>query len=447
MTNSHQQSRNLSAYRGHIVSPIDGSRLNDIRDGLLVVDENGQIVFVGAESEFDKDAANLQDKIIRRLDFGKRLIMPGMVDTHLHLPQVTATGKSGEHLMNWLQRFIFPSEIRCRDAVYARKIAKWFFDEMACNGTTTGVVMTTVHKEATDIAFQIASERGLRVIMGKMMMNANAPPELTEELSASLSASHELCQKWHGADGGRLMYAFTPRFAPTSTSELLKECGKLWQESKGSYLHTHLAESQDEIDFVKGQYPSARSYVDVYHSFGLLGKNSVMAHSIHLDEQDIKLLRETDSSLAHCPSSNFFLKSGVFQYNRILKSGIRFGLGSDVAAGPQMSLFCVMKDANYMQPHDWLGPEELLYRATLGGARALALEARIGSLDAGKEADFIVVDPRRRTGIISDILDRSIDEILSALVFLGDDRIIDATFVRGRQLFSRENQESELVTA
>jgi len=428
--------KNLTAYRGHIISPKDDLNLKDVRDGVLIVDDSGLILFCGAWAEFQTHD-NFK-RLKHTVNFGDKIILPGLIDMHLHLPQVTVTGKSGEHLMKWLERFVFPSEARCADPAYALQISNWFFDELVRNGTTLGVVFSTIHKEATDIAFEVASKVGCRAIMGKVMMNVNAPPALTENLNDSLKASHELCQKWHGHDGGRLMYAYTPRFAVTSTSELMSECGKLWQANPGTYMHTHLAESQEEIDFVKELFPNTRSYVDVYKQHGLLGKNNIMAHAIHLDDDDMDVLASTDSSLAHCPSSNFFLKSGVFPYRRVQKKGIRFGIGSDVAAGPQMSLLCVMKDANYIQPDEWLQPVELLYRATLGGAKALDLDSKIGSLDEGKEADFVVVDPTHRTGIIDDILSKPTEEILSALVFLGDDRVVEATYVRGKEIFNYE---------
>jgi len=209
----------------------------------------------------------------------------------------------------------------------------------------------------------------------------------------------------------------------------------LFAKHPGTYVHTHLSEAKEEIQFVATQFPTARSYLDVYKSFGIIGKRTVFAHAIHLDDQDIKTVADTHSSLAHCPSSNFFLKSGVFLYAKISAAGCLFGLGSDVAAGPSMSLFNVMKDANYMQPDIWIEPPELLYRATLGGAKAAHLDHLIGSLTVGKEADFIVVDASRKSGIVDNILSQPTDEILSSLVFLGDDRLIEATYVRGRCIF------------
>ncbi len=437
---NHTKSNNdpVIVYRGHIVSPVSEASYDDIIGGALVVNDEGVIIDVGTYEKVEKKWT-----FKAAYDYGDRLILPGLIDLHLHLPQVTQTGKSGEHLLNWLEKYIFPAESRFHDVEHARKIARWFFDELARNGTTTAVVMTTVHAKSTSVAFEVAAERGNRVIMGKVMMDANCPDTLSEKSSESVGLSHDLAQTWHGYDKGRLLYAFTPRFAVTSTPELLKETGKVWASVPNSYLHTHLAESEEEVQFVKEQFPKCRSYVDVYEQFGLIGKNSVLAHAIHLDDTDLKRLSITKSSLAHCPSSNFFLKSGVFKYFKVREAGVLFGLGSDVAAGPHMSMFTVMKDANYMQPEQWLTATELFYRSTLGGAEAAHLSHIVGSLTPGKEADFIVVDPRKKSGIADDILSQPTDEILSALVFLGDDRLIDATFVRGKCIhMSKEGQAS-----
>ncbi|MBK9206375.1 MAG: guanine deaminase [Candidatus Obscuribacter sp.] len=424
------------AYRGHIISPTvqidEGGReichYIDYQDGLLVVDNTGKVIAVGPFAE-------LASTDLEIVDYGRRLILPGLVDLHLHLPQVTQTAKSGEHLLAWLNRFIFPAEAKFASVEYARKIAHWFFDELAKNGTTMAVVFTTIHKAACQVAFEEALAKGSRVIMGKVMMDTNSPDALTEDTTTSIKESEELARVWHGQNDGLLQYAFTPRFGVTSTKELLAGVGKSWQKFPGTYIHTHLSEAREEIQFVHQQFPDARSYLDVYKNFGMTGARSVFAHAIHLDDADIVSVKQTGSALAHCASSNFFLKSGVFQYKKVWEAGCRFGLGSDVAAGPQMSLFTVMKDANYIQPDHWLEPRELLYRGTLGGARAIYMDDQIGSLEAGKEADFIVVDPRKKTGIVDDILEHGTDEILASLVFLGDDRLIDKTFVRGRLIY------------
>jgi guanine deaminase len=420
----------LTAYLGHIISPLSQSDYLDYRDGALVVSSSGKIVAVGPWCDLKQRFAGA-----RVIDFGQRLILPGLVDLHLHLPQVTQTGRSGEHLLSWLNRYIFPAEARFKDVGHARKIANWFFDELARNGTTLACVMTTIHKDATDVAFEVAAAKGIRVIMGKVMMDTNSPEALTEDREESVQQSRYLAGKWHGHDNDRLLYAFTPRFAVSCTSELLQAVGRLKDEFPGSFIHTHLAEAREEIQFVAEQYPEARSYLDVYARAKMLGKRSIFAHAIHLDDQDISTVKSTESSLAHCPSSNFFLKSGVFPYQKMQQADVLFGLGSDVAAGPAMSMFCVMKDGQFIQPTYWIDPRELLYRATLGGARAAWLDKQVGSLEESKEADFIVVDPRRKTGIVDNILSQSSEEILSSLVFLGDDRLIEATYVRGRSIY------------
>lgn len=431
--------RKPRAHRGHIISPLPGGGLLDVRDGLLFVDEKGRIAYAGPFDEYDGSLP-----VDSLEDHGKRLILPGFIDLHIHLPQVTQTARSGEHLLQWLDKYIFPAESRFSDLEHAEKIALWFFDELVRNGTTTAVVFTTIHKRAADCAFAVARRSGIRAVMGKVMMDENAPEELTETASVSLEESFELYEKWHGQDDGRLLYAYTPRFAVTSSRELLAGVGELLEKSPGSFMHTHLSESTGEIEFVARQFPGYRDYVDVYDRHGLLGERSILAHAIHLSDGELKVLADRKSVLAHCPSSNFFLKSGVFQYTRVLNAGIRFGLGSDVAAGPQMSMFGVMKDANYIQPSDWLTPRELFYRSTLAGAEALGLAERTGSLEQGKEADFIIVDPTRRTGIADDILEQTTDDILSSMVFLGDDRIVISTFVRGECLFKKNEKHRQV---
>jgi guanine deaminase len=449
-------SSKLTAYLGHIISPLSEDAYLDYKEGALLVDGLGRIAAVGSWADLccasivmqAKQSANL--KIV---DCGARIIMPGLVDLHLHLPQVTQTGRSGEHLLTWLNRYIFPAETKFSNLAHARKIANWFFDELARNGTTLACVMATIHKEATDEAFAIAAVKGNRVIMGKVMMVANSPEALTEDPQRSVEESRELARKWHGFDDNRLQYAFTPRFAVSVTRELMADVARLKAEFPGSYIHTHLAEAREEIQFVAELYPEARSYLDVYDRASMLGPRSVFAHAIHLDDHDIQKVKSSGSAIAHCPSSNFFLKSGVFHYQKMQNAGVLFGLGSDVAAGPAMSMFCVMKDAQFMQPDYWIDPRQLLYRATLGGARAAGLDESVGSLEVGKEADFIVVDPRRKTGIVDDILAQPTDEILSSLVFLGDDRLIEATFVRGRAIYQSgfagqpENLEGQAASA
>jgi len=423
--------KKYTAYLGHVISPKSASSLTNIPNGAVVVDEKGKIVDVGEWTKLKRN----YNGMVRVVDYGQKIISPGFVDLHLHLPQIPQTGRSGKTLLDWLDSFVFPAEARFADTRHARKIANWFFDELARNGTTLSAIFTTIHKDATDAAFEIAASKGHRVIMGKVLMDANSPKALTEDTETSLREAEELCKRWHGYDNNRLLYAFIPRFAVTASKDLLAGCGKLWKKYKGTYLHTHLAETKDECAFVKKLFPSSRSYVDVYASNNLVGKNSIFAHGIYLDDKDLVALKASQSSLAHCASSNFFLKSGFFAFNRVKKAGVKFGLGSDVAGGPQMSLFSVMKDTAYMQTETWLSPRELFYLATLGGAKAANLDKVVGSLEPGKEADFVVVDPTRKSGVPDDMLGQTADDILSTLIYLGDDRMIVSTFVRGRKIY------------
>lgn len=426
--------KNCTAYRGHIISPLDYETYIEYVDGVILVSNAGKIEAVGPWQEFQSQSTSFQ----RVLDYGKRLILPGFIDLHVHLVQIAQTGRSGDTLLGWLNKYIFPAEAKFASADHAVKLADWFFRELSKNGTTLASVFTSIHHEATDIAFQSAAQSGCRVIMGKVLMDRNAPPELTEDTAKSLELSEELCRKWHGYDNGRLSYAFTPRFAPTSTSAQMRQLSTLWQKYPGSFMQTHLSENTDEINWVRELFPDCQSYLDVYDRHGLVGPNSLFAHSIHLSDQDLRRLGEAGAATIHCPSSNFFLKSGAFPYKRAREAGVHIGLGSDIAAGPEISLFKVMKDASYIQTDLWLNPRELLYLSTLGGAKAINMDKQIGSLEVGKEADFIVIDPTLKSAVPFDILDQPVDDILSGLIYVGDDRMIVATYVRGRPVYQVE---------
>lgn len=381
----------IKTFYGHIIYARDETKLVEHKLGALSVDESGQIYFCGDRKELDERVKSGQCRIEESFDLGEKLILPGFVDTHLHLPQFGQTGKYGKHLLGWLDTFIFPEEAKFKDEKYAHKISEWFFEELLKNGTTTANIFTTIHKQACNAAFEVASKASIKAIMGKVIMNRNCPEYLSENSEDAIKDSVELMEKWHGHDNNRLLYAFIPRFAPSCTDDLLHAIGEQLKAFPQAYMHTHVSESKAEVEWVHELFPKAKSYTDVYASAGLLGPNSILAHAIHLTENDFKAICDTDSALAHCPSSNFFLKSGAFPFATCEEKQIRFGLGSDIGAGPQMSLFQVMKDGFYIQPDLWIEPAKLFYRATLGGAKALNLDKSTGSLDAGKDADFIIV--------------------------------------------------------
>lgn len=396
-------------------------------DGLLVV-ENGLITDVGdyvetlAKQNGELEMVNYQDKIITA----------GFVDTHIHYPQTGMIASYGEQLLDWLENYTFPEEERFKDPEYAAKVAKIFLDELATNGTTTALVFGTVHKQSVDVFFQEAKRRNLRMIAGKVLMDRNAPDYLTDTPECGYQDSKELIEKWH--DNGRLSYAVTPRFAPTSSPEQLDMVGKLLQEYPSVYMHTHLSENKQEIEWVKSLFPEQEGYLDVYDHQGLLHPRSVFAHGVHLSDCECQRLSDTGSAIAFCPTSNLFLGSGLFDLNRIEEFGIRVGMGTDVGAGTSFSLMQTMSEAyKVMQlQQKKLHPVKSLYQATLGGAKALYLDDKIGSLEVGKEADFVVLEPSATTLMKFRMQQaKTLEEKLFVLMSLGDDRTVHATYIYG----------------
>jgi guanine deaminase len=407
-----------------------------IDDGLLAVDDAGLITQAGAYSELPglwDDGANV-------VDYRGKILMPGFVDCHIHYPQTEMIAAYGTQLLDWLETHTFPVESQFVDYDYGVRIAERFVTELLRNGTTTALVFGTVHPQSVDAFFTVAQQRQLRMIAGKVMMDRNAPDAVLDTASSSYQESKTLIEKWHGVD--RLSYAVTPRFAPTSTPEQLQQAGRLLQEFPGVYLHTHLSENRDELAWVQSLFPDSEHYLDVYDQAGLLGKRSVFAHGIHLCDDECQRMANSDSVIAHCPSSNLFLGSGLFDLKKMDACGIRVGIGSDVGGGSSFSAFDSLADAYKIQQlnqHN-LDPFRSLYLATLGGARALSLDDRIGSFQPGMEADFIVMDPHA-----TDFLSfrsqhcRNLKEQLFVLNTLGDDRVIAATYILGQLAHQRDS--------
>lgn len=423
-----------TGYRSSIIQltadPSDVGIDNAFRyfdDGLLVV-ENGIIIDIGdyvetlAKQNSELNIINYQDKIITA----------GFIDTHIHYPQTGMIASYGEQLLDWLENYTFPEEERFKDPEYATKVAKIFLDELVCNGTTTALVFGTVHKQSVDVFFQEAQRRNLRMICGKVLMDRNAPEYLTDTPECGYNDSKELIEKWH--NNGRLSYAVTPRFAPTSTSEQLDMVGKLLQEYPSVYMHTHLSENKQEIEWVKSLFPEREGYLDTYDHHGLLHQRSVFAHGVHLTDCECQRLADTGSAIAFCPTSNLFLGSGLFDLNRIEGFGVRVGMGTDVGAGTSFSLMQTMSEAyKIMQlQQKKLHPVKSLYQATLGGAKALYLDDKIGSLEVGKEADFVVLEPNA-TMLMKFRMQqaKTLEEKLFVLMSLGDDRTVHATYTYG----------------
>jgi guanine deaminase len=425
---------------GQILNPAAEDRFRLHVDGGLVVDEGGIILDVG---EYREVTQHYPDAIL--VDCSNRLILPGFIDTHTHLPQYGAVALYGKELLEWLNSAIYPAERKFTPET-ANALCPLFFRSLLSHGVTTAAIYCSVQKDSTHVAFEWAEHTGIRVIIGKVMMDQNSPDFLLENTSESLQASEEVCRRWHGTANGRLLYAFTPRFAPTCSRALMKGVGELASQY-GAYIQTHLAENPAELQWVRELFPEARSYTDVYFRAGLLGPKTVLAHAIHISSDERRLLAETGTCLSHCPTSNLFLESGLMPLRELMDIGLRIGLGSDVGGGPTLSPFEVMRSAMYVHTarrflSDFGGGDISLatafYLATLGGAQALRLDDKIGSLDRGKEADFIVVNPQRLSPLPPEKEPEILpDTLLSRLIFRGDDRIVEQTYVRGALCYDR----------
>lgn len=395
-------------------------------DGILVV-EDGRIAEAGpADSISDR----LGDTPVTEL--GDKLIIPGLVDCHVHFPQLDIIGSYGAQLLDWLERYAYPAEMRFADADHARDAAAFFLDELLRNGSTTAAVFATAHAHSADVLFEAAAERDMRLIAGKVLMDRNCPPELRDTAESAYVESRALIEKWHGK--GRLGYAITPRFAVTSSEEQLAAAGKLAAEYPDTWVHTHLSENRAEIEAVAKQFPGRANYLDVYDRAGLVRERSIFAHCLHLDDDERERLADCGGAIAFCPTSNLFLGSGLFDLRAMTEARLRVGIGSDVGGGTSLSLLRTLGEAYKVLQlqHQNLPPARALYLATLGGARALYLDDKIGNFAPGKEADFVVVDPagsrlsERRLQSSGDAA-----ESLFALLFLGDDRHIAQTYING----------------
>ena len=404
-----------------------------IEDGVLIA-EQGQILWFGTWNDAQPHLpANVEVQ-----HYPEQLIIPGMIDTHIHFPQTEMVGAYGEQLLSWLNTYTFPTEIQFQDPSYAQKIAEFFIQELLKNGTTTALVFCTVHPESVDALFEAAAQQQMRLIAGKVMMDRHAPEALCDTAESAYEDSKALIGKWHGQ--GRALYAITPRFAPTSTPEQLERAGQLKAEFPDVYVHTHLSENKDEIAWVKDLFPEQKGYLDVYHHYGLTGNRSVFAHCVHLEDAEWQCMHETDSAIAFCPTSNLFLGSGLFTLKKSWQQQVKVGLGTDVGAGTSFSLLQTVNEAYKVQQlqGDKLSAYESLYHATLGGAKALDLDNKLGNFNVGKEADFVVLN-LKPTALqeLRQSRAKSLEDSLFALFTMGDDRNIEATYIYGQKAYSQ----------
>ena len=423
----------MKLFRARIFTPVADPFRTDAAnsylaydDGFLAIDRS-RIVGIGPWEQHPAGGTVI--------DLGREaLITPGFFDTHLHAPQLEMIGSYGGHLLEWLNRYTFPTEAKFSDPKHAETIARAFFDELLRNGTLCALIFSTVHFEATDIFFAEAERHGFRGIIGKTMMDRNAPDPLLENAKTSYEQSRELLMKWHNR--GLLRYAIAPRFAPTSTPELLERAGDLKREFRDAYVHTHISENTTEVEWVHELFPEAE-YADVYDNYGLLDEHTVLAHGVHLTEEELDLLSRRGARISHCPNSNLFLGSGLFRLHHVLDYGVIVGLGTDIGAGTTPSMFAAMADAYKVQQVQGvpLSPFELWYLATLGGARTLSLDDETGSLESGKSADFLILD-LQATPLIAMRSERAanIEDLLAGLIFMGDDRVVQTAYIAGREV-------------
>jgi guanine deaminase len=369
------------------------------------------------------------------------LISAGFIDAHVHYPQLPVIGAGGKPLLQWLTAYTFPAEARYADIAYAREVAVRYLDENLRHGITTAAVFGTVHPASVDALFEEAHRRDLRMIAGKALMDRHAPADLLDTPARGYDESKALAGRWH--DRGRLAYAITPRFAATSTPAQLEAAAALWRETPGAYVQSHVAENRAEVAWISSLYPAQQRYLDVYAHFGLLGRRAVYAHGIYLDESDFARLCETQSTLAHCPTSNNFLGSGLFALHAARAPGrpVHVALGTDLGAGTSFSMLRTMQaasDVAHLHQHP-LSASRAWWLATQGGARALDLDDAIGTIAPDREADLVVVD-LRSTPLIDFRMRyvNGIDEALAVQLALGDDRAIRATYVNGRLAWDRD---------
>ncbi len=422
--------------RARLLTPLHDGQTSFLSDALIEIDAAGRL---GRVTPWP-DAAPSDGAI----DVRPLIAMPGLIDLHAHLPQWPSAGLgAGMDLLSWLQRYVFPLEREFR-ADNARRLAPIFYRALAAAGTTTALVYGAVFEDSTDAAFAAAEKHGIRLVLGKVMMDdLRYDEELADSdvLDHSLAQSQRLIERWHGVDDGRLSYAVTPRFAVSCSAEMLRQSADL-ARATGAYWQTHLAEDRDEVEEVARLFPQAIDYTDVYDRAGALGERSILAHAVHLSEREVLRLADSGTRVAHCPSSNLFLSSGAMPLARYLAAGIVVGLGSDVSAGPDVSIFGEMRAGSYTQsarrtilrdpeppnmPFDWLR------MGSLDGARALGIDDRVGSVESGKEADFILVDAAQTTPVAGDSMDDP-HEIASRLIYRTRSNMVRGAWVRGRRL-------------
>lgn len=418
----------------HFIDKPDASKnaVQYFEDGLLLI-EQGKVKALGPASQLLSQLPS--DVPIKH--YTDSIICPGFIDCHVHYPQIDIIASYGKQLMQWLETYTFPAELRYADADYAKQAAEFFIQQLLMNGTTSALVFSTVHKVSAEALFAAAYQQNMRLITGKVLMDRLAPKGLLDTAETGYIESKQLIESWH--QRGRLGYAVTPRFALTSTPEQLNTAAQLLNEYSDILLQTHLSENLEELSEIKKIYGEFGAYADVYQHFNLLTERSVFAHGVHLNHHEMSRLSIADASVAFCPTSNLFLGSGLFHMAMAKRYKLKIGLGTDIGAGTSFSLLQTMNEAYKIQQlqHNELPPLESFYFATLGGARALHIDSKVGNFEPGKEADFVVLN-MKATPLLDYRYQRTtnMEEQLFMLQVLGDDRVIAETYLMGKQVYS-----------
>lgn len=432
----------MKAYRATVLRFADNRESHDSaileRDGLLVVGPNAAGVQVVQAVGPYRDLKDAFPHLVPEHLPG-RIIAPGFVDLHVHYPQTDVMGSPAEGLLPWLENYIFPEEKRFSTSEYCVQAATFFIAELLRNGVTTALTFATSHPESVNALFGQAQAASMRLITGKCLQDRHSPDGVRDATEQSLMDTEALIQKWHGR--GRLGYAITPRFAPSCSPAQLRGAGELAARYPDVWIQSHVAENKDEVRWARELFPQSRSYLATYADFGLMRERAIYAHCIHLDDADRALMRDTGAAAAVCPGSNLFLGSGFFDYVAADRAGFKYGLGSDVGAGTSFSPFHTMRAAYCVGREGQtkagvsLSPQQLWWQHTAGAARSLGLDGAlgrpaVGNLQPGCEADFVVLNPQatallaRRTARAA-----SLDELLFAMIVLGDDRLVEKTVI------------------
>ncbi|WP_460907013.1 guanine deaminase [Paraburkholderia jirisanensis] len=430
---------NQSAFRAQLLTfngdPAHSSNAAVFEeDGLLIV-ADGHVVAAGSYAALAHRLASGTPV----QDLRDKLIVPGFIDTHIHFPQTDMIASPAPGLLPWLDQYTFPTERGFADPVYARDTARFFVDELLACGTTTALVYCTVHKDSADALFSESASRNLRMVAGKVLMDRHCPDFLRDTAQSGYDDSAELIGRWHNR--GRQMYALTPRFAPTSTDAQLRACGELARLHPDVFIQSHVAENTDEVKWVAELFPGHRSYLDVYDHYGLLRRRAVYGHCIYLDDEDRKRMAQTGAIAAHCPTSNLFLGSGLFDFAKADQTGLPLALATDVGGGTSFSMLQTMNEAHKVARLGGyhLSATRMFWLATAGAAQVLDLGDKVGTLKPDSEADFVVLDPQatpllaRRTARTG-----TLEELLFAFALLGDDRAVYETYAAGERVHQRD---------